>query len=89
MINEGFDVVACDLVLFGRTTTSEIVFVQQMGRGLRKSSSEPDKELAVLDLACNLRRRWRRLRDDLDAATLSTEIRRFWDVKHFYVTPDS
>jgi superfamily II DNA or RNA helicase len=50
-----------DLVVLARVTDSEIVFAQQMGRGLRKDTSDPLKEVTLLDLALNLRRRWKRL----------------------------
>jgi hypothetical protein len=32
-----------------------------MGRGLRKDIGDPLKEVTLLDLALNLRRRWKRL----------------------------
>ena len=39
MGSEGYDLQAVDCVVLGRITESEIVFVQQMGRGLRKVRS--------------------------------------------------
>lgn len=51
MLNEGVDVPAIDMVLFLRPTESPVVFLQQLGRGLRKS---PGKEyLTVLDFLGN------------------------------------
>ncbi len=43
------------MVVLARATESEIVFAQQMGRGLRRDVTDPNKEIAVLDLALNLR----------------------------------
>ena len=37
MFNEGVDIPAVDMVMFLRPTESPIVFLQQLGRGLRKS----------------------------------------------------
>jgi len=36
MFNEGLDVPAVDLVMFLRPTESPTIFLQQLGRGLRK-----------------------------------------------------
>ena len=53
MFNEGVDIPLVDLVMFLRPTESPIVFLQQLGRGLRKA---PGKEyLTVLDFAGNYR----------------------------------
>ena len=43
MLNEGWDCPAVDMVVLARATDSEIVFTQQMGRGLRRDTSDPDK----------------------------------------------
>ncbi len=52
--NEGVDIPEMDLVMFLRPTESYTVFLQQLGRGLRKS---PDKEsLTVLDFIGNYKR---------------------------------
>jgi superfamily II DNA or RNA helicase len=83
MISEGVDMANIDCVVFSRLTESEIVFVQQMGRGLRKDGANDNKELTIIDLALNLRRRWKRLKDDLDKATLTELIRSFWDIDNF------
>ncbi len=51
ILNEGIDVPAINLVLFLRPTESPIIFVQQLGRGLRKY---PNKDhLVVLDFIGN------------------------------------
>ena len=53
MFNEGVDIPLVDMVMFLRPTESPIVFLQQLGRGLRKA---PGKEyLTVLDFAGNYR----------------------------------
>lgn len=51
MFNEGVDVPAVDMVMFLRPTESPIVFLQQLGRGLRKSKSK--EYLNVLDFIGN------------------------------------
>lgn len=54
MLNEGLDIPSVDSVLFLRPTESPIIFLQQLGRGLRKSA---DKEfLTVLDFIGNYRK---------------------------------
>lgn len=51
MFNEGVDVPDLDQVLFLRPTDSSVIFLQQLGRGLRKA---PDKDyLNVLDFIGN------------------------------------
>ena len=51
MFNEGLDISEIDMVMFLRPTESPVVFLQQLGRGLRKSR---DKEyLNVLDFIGN------------------------------------
>ena len=37
MFNEGVDIPSVDMVMFLRPTESPIVFLQQLGRGLRRS----------------------------------------------------
>ncbi|KAJ1492888.1 hypothetical protein T484DRAFT_1770143 [Baffinella frigidus] len=92
MLNEGWDCPGVDLVVLARTTESEIVFAQQMGRGLRKDAGDPLKELSILDLALNLRRRWKRLSNELRWKRLSDELpdaevkdmlSSFWMVSNF------
>lgn len=51
ILNEGIDVPAMNMVLFLRPTESSTIFIQQLGRGLRKFK---DKEyLIVLDFIAN------------------------------------
>lgn len=51
MFNEGVDIPSVDMVLFLRPTESPIVFLQQLGRGLRKSRGKD--YLNVLDFIGN------------------------------------
>lgn len=51
MFNEGVDITSVDMVLFLRPTESPIVFLQQLGRGLRKSKGK--EYLNVLDFIGN------------------------------------
>eukprot|EP00743_Colponemidia_sp_Colp-15_P011721 GILK01013150.1.p1 GENE.GILK01013150.1~~GILK01013150.1.p1 ORF type:complete len:1299 (+),score=284.68 GILK01013150.1:44-3940(+) len=83
MLNEGYDVARVDCVVMARLTESEIIFVQQMGRGLRRDPSCPDKTVVVLDLALNLRRRWKRLRQETTDEVLKQFITSFWHVGNF------
>jgi len=53
MFNEGIDVPELDTVMMLRPTESRIVWLQQFGRGLRKSSAE--KKLTVIDYIGNHR----------------------------------
>lgn len=53
MFNEGVDIPLVDLVMFLRPTESPIIFLQQLGRGLRKASGK--EYLTVLDFAGNYR----------------------------------
>jgi superfamily II DNA or RNA helicase/HKD family nuclease len=54
LFNEGVDIPALDTVMFLRPTESFTVFMQQLGRGLRKSASK--EYLTVLDFIGNYRR---------------------------------
>ena len=54
MFNEGVDIPSLDTVLFLRPTESFVVFLQQLGRGLRKH--EGKKYLTVLDFIGNYKR---------------------------------
>lgn len=54
MLNEGVDIPDADMVVFLRSTVSQIVFYQQLGRGLRKGSGE--KTVLVLDFVANCER---------------------------------
>lgn len=51
MFNEGVDIAALDMVMFLRPTESPIVFLQQLGRGLRRSKEK--EYLNVLDFIGN------------------------------------
>ncbi len=51
MFNEGVDITSLDMVMFLRPTESPIVFLQQLGRGLRKSRGKD--YLNVLDFIGN------------------------------------
>lgn len=54
MLNEGIDVPDVQLIVFNRVTHSRRVFLQQLGRGLRRT---PEKhELTVLDFVSDIRR---------------------------------
>ncbi|ETO06157.1 hypothetical protein RFI_31239, partial [Reticulomyxa filosa] len=57
IVNEGFNLPSVDCIVMARITSSEIVFVQQLGRALRRDPICPDKQVCILDLALNLRRR--------------------------------
>lgn len=54
MFNEGLDVPAVDLVMFLRPTESPTLFLQQLGRGLRKSKGK--EYLNVLDFIGNYKK---------------------------------
>jgi superfamily II DNA or RNA helicase len=54
MFNEGLDIKDVDLVMFLRPTQSSTVFLQQLGRGLRKSKDK--KHLNVLDFIGNYKK---------------------------------
>ncbi|WP_338972039.1 DEAD/DEAH box helicase family protein [Spiroplasma endosymbiont of Panorpa germanica] len=51
ILNEGVDIPNINNVIFARPTNSSTVFLQQLGRGLRK---QPDKVLNVFDLVANI-----------------------------------
>ncbi len=51
ILNEGIDVPAMNMVLFLRPTESSTIFLQQLGRGLRKYDAKP--YLTVLDFIGN------------------------------------
>ncbi len=53
LFNEGVDVPSIDLVMMLRPTESGVVFLQQLGRGLRRS--EGKQALEVIDLVGNHR----------------------------------
>jgi len=53
LFNEGVDLPSIDTVLMLRPTDSKILFLQQLGRGLRHSSATKKKRLVVLDFIGN------------------------------------
>jgi len=53
LFNEGVDLPSIDTVLMLRPTESKIVFLQQLGRGLRNSQSTGKSRLMVLDFIGN------------------------------------
>ncbi|WP_049768630.1 DEAD/DEAH box helicase family protein [Anaeromyxobacter sp. Fw109-5] len=57
LFNEGVDIPAVDTVLFLRPTESATVFLQQLGRGLRRHAEKPC--LTALDFIGNARREFR------------------------------
>ncbi len=57
VFNEGVDIPEINCVLFLRPTESHIVYLQQLGRGLRRTSH--DKVLTVLDFVGQCRREFR------------------------------
>ena len=54
MFNEGLDIPSVDMVMFLRPTESPTVFLQQLGRGLRKYKNK--KHLNVLDFIGNYKK---------------------------------
>lgn len=54
MFNEGVDIPTVDMVMFLRPTESYVVFLQQLGRGLRKAENK--EYLTVLDFIGNYKR---------------------------------
>ncbi|CAL6031108.1 Helicase-related_protein [Hexamita inflata] len=78
MATEGYDLQDIDCVLMGRQTDSERLFVQQMGRGLRKQG---DKECYVLDMCYNLRSRWIRLEQEESRSNVLQYMQEFWEVR--------
>ena len=72
MFNEGVDITSVDMVLFLRPTQSPIVFLQQLGRGLRKSKGK--EYLNVLDFIGNYEKAGR-VRFLLTGTTLSEKER--------------
>jgi superfamily II DNA or RNA helicase len=54
MLNEGVDVPEVDLIIFLRVTHSRIIFLQQLGRGLRLS--EGKEKVIVLDFVADIKR---------------------------------
>ena len=70
VLNEGVDVPSVDRVLMLRPTESPVVYLQQIGRGLRRAG--PDKTaLTIIDFVGNHRVFARRIRQLVDLATSS------------------
>lgn len=86
MVSEGYDVKDVDCLVLARQTESEIVFLQQIGRAMRRNT---DKSVTIIDLALNLRRRWKRLFNDdfQNEEELKKMIVEFWDVENFVGDP--
>ena len=59
LLNEGLDIPAIDTVLLLRPTESPVVFLQQLGRGLRLSPDTGKSCLTVLDFIGQQHRRFR------------------------------
>lgn len=53
MLNEGVDVPEVDLIIFLRVTHSRIIFLQQLGRGLRLSKNK--EKVIVLDFVADIK----------------------------------
>lgn len=53
LFNEGVDLPSIDTVMMLRPTDSKIVFLQQLGRGLRKSTNTQKEYLVILDFIGN------------------------------------
>lgn len=68
VLNEGVDVPAVDRVLMLRPTESPVVFLQQLGRGLRRAE-EGKEALTVIDFVGNHRLFAERLRQVLSLAS--------------------
>ena len=73
MFNEGVDVPAIDTVLMLRPTESPVVWLQQLGRGLRKSAAKT--HLAVIDYIGNHRSFLTKARTLLQARTGESALR--------------
>lgn len=54
LFNEGIDIPEVNQVVMLRATTSSIIFVQQLGRGLRKSSNK--EYVTVIDFIGNYKK---------------------------------
>lgn len=69
MFNEGVDIPDARLIIFLRSTSSETIFEQQLGRGLRKNKNK--QEVTVLDFVANIERiaKIRELAESTETAT--------------------
>lgn len=77
LFNEGIDVPAVDRVVMLRPTESPVVFMQQLGRGLRRA--EGKAELVVIDFVGNHRIFLERLRNLISLGARGTGVREFLD----------
>ncbi|KAG2385466.1 hypothetical protein C9374_003281 [Naegleria lovaniensis] len=86
MVSEGYDVKDVDCLVLARQTESEIVFLQQIGRAMRRNT---DKSVTIIDLALNLRKRWKRLFNDdfQNEEELKKMVVEFWNVENFVGDP--
>lgn len=82
MFNEGIDVPSIDMVMFLRPTESPVVFLQQLGRGLRTSRGK--EYLVVLDFIGNYQKagRTRFLLTDQDNTSSSNTRRHILDLEY-------
>lgn len=53
LFNEGVDLPAIDTIMMLRPTESKVLFLQQLGRGVRKAADEGKDKLVVLDFIGN------------------------------------
>ncbi len=53
LFNEGTDIPAIDTILMLRPTSSKVLFLQQLGRGLRQSTTTSKTHLTVIDFIGN------------------------------------
>ena len=75
LFNEGIDLPLIDRVVMLRPTESPVIFIQQLGRGLRKA--EAKSELVVIDFVGNHRVFLERLRTLLSLSGQSPRLRAF------------
>ncbi|MCA8926399.1 MAG: DEAD/DEAH box helicase family protein, partial [Planctomycetes bacterium] len=77
LFNEGIDLPAVDRVVFLRPTESPVVFLQQLGRGLRTSPATGKTALTVIDFVGNHRVFLERVRTLLSLGERATTVREF------------
>ncbi len=79
MLNKGIDVPDVNIVAFMRVTHSRRIFIQQLGRGLRVTSSKT--KVIVLDFVADIRRIAAGIQINREAAErgMSEEVIRFQD----------
>ena len=76
VFNEGVDVPSVDRVVLLRPTESPVVFIQQLGRGLRRAESAGKRQLTVIDFVGNHRIFLNRVRTLLSLAGATISERR-------------